>query len=197
MIANTKGGYNDLKYPTKHNYKSTKEHRLWISMLKRCMLGGEVQLRCPTYIGCTVSDNFCHYSYFYEWCNQQIGFGLDGWTLDKDILYKGNKLYSEFTCCFVPSNINKLFVKGEGNRGLLPIGVTYHKLKKKYYATCSRVGVGVKSSHIGSYNTPEDAFYAYKKVKEEHIKHMADLYKDVIDSRVYEAMYRYKVEITD
>lgn len=66
MIANTKGGYNDLKYPTKHNYKSTKEHRLWISMLKRCMLGGEVQLRYPTYIGCTVSDNFCHYSYFYQ-----------------------------------------------------------------------------------------------------------------------------------
>lgn len=61
MIANTKGGYNDLKYPTKHNYKSTKEHRLWISMLKRCMLGGE----CPI-CGASINEPVQHTVMIYK-----------------------------------------------------------------------------------------------------------------------------------
>ena len=55
-------------------------------------------------------------------CNYQIGFNsLDEegrcFHLDKDILVKGNKLYSEDTCSFVPAEINTLFCKANKTRG--------------------------------------------------------------------------------
>ena len=50
---------------------------------------------------------------------------------------------------------------------------------------------------IGTFNTPEEAFYAYKQFKENYIKEVADEYKDRIPQMLYEAMYRYEVEITD
>lgn len=188
-------GYNDRKYPSKIKGKSKKEYKLWQGIIERCYSENSLKTR-PTYRGCTISNNFRSYSYFYEWCNIQIGFGNTGWQIDKDILIKGNKIYSEDTCVFVPSQINSLFTKRELDRGSLPIGVT-HRPEHSKYKFMARCNFGNGAVGLGSYNTPEDAFYAYKKVKEEHIKHMADLYKDVIDSRVYEAMYCYEVEITD
>jgi hypothetical protein len=50
----------------------------------------------------------------------------------------------------------------------------------------------------GSFNTPEDAFYlGYKPFKENIIKQKAEEYKDVIPSKLYDAMYNWVVEITD
>lgn len=61
-----------------------------------------------------------------------------GWALDKDILVKGNKIYSPETCCFVPQEINNLFTKRKSCRGTLPIGVKYIKENKKFSASFSR-----------------------------------------------------------
>jgi len=55
---------------------------------------------------------------------------------------------------------------------------------------------GIKKC-IGRFNTIEEAFYAYKKAKENYIKETANKYKDVIDIRVYNALMNYEVEITD
>ena len=47
--------------------------------------------------------------------------------------------------------------------------------------------------------TPEEAFLAYKKAKEEYIKEVAQEYYDSgkIDQNVYDALLRYQTEITD
>ena len=50
---------------------------------------------------------------------------------------------------------------------------------------------------VGTYDTPEEAFYAYKPVKEAHIKSLAEKWKDQIDPRVYEALMNWTIEITD
>ena len=40
---------------------------------------------------------------------------MQGWQLDKDILLKGNKIYSPDTCCFVPQEINSIAVDSNNN----------------------------------------------------------------------------------
>lgn len=115
--------------------------------------------------------------------------------IDKDLLQKGNKIYSPDTCVFVPQFINTLFVKRNSKRGDLPIGVTRDKKAKSYSATCNN-NKG-ESFHLGSYNTPEEAFLAYKLYKEQVIKNVANEYKNQIPHKLYEAMMNYVVNITD
>ena len=107
------------KYPITINGVKTKEYVLWKGMLQRCYSDTQY----PTYEGCEVSDNFKSFEYFYEWCNKQIGSGNEGWHLDKDLLVKGNKVYSEDTCVFIPKEINMVLTKSTASRGEYLIGV--------------------------------------------------------------------------
>lgn len=57
-----------------------------------------------------------------------------------------------------------------------------------------------KRRHVGSYLTPEDAFYSgYKPHKEDLIKQVAQIEHDKgnITKKCYEAMMNYQVEIED
>ena len=184
-------GINDGKYPATLNGINTKEYSLWNNMLKRCYSVKYHETR-PTYVGCNVSDNFNQYSYFHEWCQNQIGFEGCDFSLDKDLIYKGNKEYNENNCVFIPIEINSVLIKRQSDRGLLPIGVT--KNGKNYKAQCSYNG---KRKSLGTFTTPELAFNAYKTFKEAHIKELAEKYKDTIDSRAYQALLKYEVSIDD
>ena len=75
--------------------------------------------------------------------------------LDKDILFKGNKVYSPETCCFVPHAVNTLFLNGKKNRGDFPLGVHFDKSKGKYRAEMSFMGRQIK---LGTFDTAESAF---------------------------------------
>ena len=126
---------------------------------------------------------------------KKICFGLKDekgrpFALDKDILIKENKVYSEDTCCFVPQEINALFVKRDKLRGEYPIGVSFHKSRGMLRAT-------LNNKHLGYFNTVEQAFQVYKQAKEDYIKEVANKWKDQIDPRVYDALVSYQVEITN
>ena len=175
------------------NGKETKCYKMWLDMLRRCYCS-KLQEKFPTYKGCTVCpewwnfQNFAkwYYSHFYEVGNEKM-------ALDKDILKKGNKIYSAETCIFVPTSINVLFVKGDNKRGDYPIGVL--KEGNKFRASLSK-GNG-KAIHLGSFSTPNEAYQVYKKHKEEYIKEVAEKYKSQIPHELYEAMINYEVEIDD
>ena len=122
------------------------------------------------------------------------GFDKSGFQLDKDILVKGNKLYSPDTCLFVPKEINTLLTHRRKDKGLYPVGVSYKPRINRYRAQISKFK---KVIHLGCFITPEEAFQAYKTAKEAYIKEVAEIYKDQIDPRVYEALMNYQVEITD
>ena len=182
------------KYQPTINGVKTKEYDLWQSMLQRCYSNTYKKKR-PTYEGCEVSDNFKSYEYFYEWCHKQIGFGNESWHLDKDLLIKGNKVYSEDSCIFIPQEINSLLVKCTASRGKYLIGVCWHKTNKAFI---SRVNKNKgKREHLGLFNTEIEAFNAYKTAKESFIKEQAEKWKSKIDERAYQALINYTVEITD
>lgn len=167
-------------------------YRHWYNMLARCY-NEKTKQKAPHCEGCEVCDEWKWFSNFKEWFDEHY---VEGWQLDKDILVKYNRVYSPQTCCFVPQEINSLFTKRTRDRGLYPIGVYYDSKgwRKRFVA---RVVVDGKIKFIGHYLTPEEAFLAYKEKKELNIKQVADRYKEQIESRVYEAMYNYEVEITD
>ena len=150
--------------------------------------------RSLTYKDCSISENFKDFNYFHAWCLQQVGYNENGYELDKDVLIKGNKEYSEKSCCFIPKEINMQFVKSNAIRGDCPIGVTKVKSTGKYTTQIKRKRLG---TYCSSSSSVEEAFFKYKKVKEDYIKYLADVYKDKLDEKVYKALYAYEVEITD
>ena len=192
-------GIRDDKYPISLNGKKVKEYVLWNKMLERCY-SPKVSERNPTYINTRCSKEFLLYSSFYDWLHLQ-----DNWeylidndikfNLDKDILIKGNKVYSPETCCLVPQNVNSLFIKRDASRGDFPIGVS--KRRSKYCAQWSN-NKGQKL-RIDGIETPEKAFQIYKREKENVIKQVAqeEYDKGTIIKACYEAMMKYEVEITD
>ena len=182
------------KYTITVDGVKTKEYELWKDTLKRCY-SDTYKKKQPTYEGCEVSDKFKSYEYFYEWCNEQIGFNNEGWQLDKDLLIKGNKVYSEDSCVFVPKDINLLLTKRTASRGEHLIGVYWCKKGKAFKAQVSK-NKG-KQEHLGLFNTEIEAFNAYKTAKESFVKEQAEKWKSHIDERAYNALMRYQVEIDD
>lgn len=163
--------------------------------MERCY-SEKLKKKYLTYAECTISDEWLNFQSFAKWYDENF-YKVDGevMCLDKDILIKGNKIYSPETCVFVPDNINKLFIKRNVRRGSYPIGVHFNKSAKKYTAQCHN-GIG-KQINLGRYDTPFEAFQAYKIYKEQIIKQMADAYKDKMPNEVYEAMLKYEVDIND
>ena len=187
------------KYPSSESRRNTKEYKLWQSMLERCYSDINVcdvsKKKYPTYIGCEVSGRFKSYEYFYEWCHKQIGFGNEGWHLDKDLLVKGNKVYSETTCVFLPQEINTLLINCTASRGNNLIGVSWSKRDKAFISRVHK-NKGV-SEFLGYFNTEIEAFNAYKKAKESFIKEQAEKFKSQIDIRAYNALMNYQVGADD
>ena len=182
------------KYPSTISGVKTKEYKLWQSMLVRCY-SDNFQKKNPTYEGCEVGDNFKSYEYFYEWCQNQIGFSNQGWHLDKDLLIKGNKVYNEDSCVFLPNDINLLLTKREALRGEHLIGVYWHNKRKAFEARV-RKNKG-KQEYLGLFKTELEAFNAYKVAKESFVKEQANKWKGQIDERAYLALINYEVHIDD
>lgn len=198
-------GRKGAKYPAKIDGKMTKEYDAWTGMLRRCY-NDKWKIKEPNYIGVICCDEWLLYENFYEWLHSQENFEkwLNGtrWVVDKDIIHKGNKIYSPENCCLVSHDVNTLFAKRDRDRGNYPIGVCYNKLLDKYNAKLSmNIAYGRRyERQLGSYPTPEDAFYlGYKPAKEAYIKQVAqeEYDKGNITEKCYNAMMNYEVEITD
>ena len=188
------------EYKMSENGKHTKCCVTWKSMLERCY-DTKYKEKHLTYIDCEVCEEWHNFQNFAEWYYKNY-YEVENETmcLDKDILNKGNKVYSPENCVFVPQIINKLFTKNNINRGEYPVGVSYRKDIKKFRADCSIYDFKEnksKSKHLGLYETPVKAFEAYKRFKEKHIKKVAEYYKEQIPKNLYDALYEYEVEITD
>ena len=168
----------------------TDAYQVWVNMIKRCY-DERVISRRECYRGCTICTEWLRLSNFLSWYRENC---KPGYQVDKDILIKGNKVYSPDTCLGVPRRINALFISARAVRGKYPIGVSYRY--KRYVA---QINYGHGSVCLGRYKTPEEAFAVYKQAKEAFIKRIAQEYYDSgqITKRVYDALVRYEVEMTD
>ena len=170
-------------------------YQKWLNMLERCYDPATEQ-QAYNYAGVTVWEPWHNYQNFAAWATQQKGYGNERWAMEKDLLVKGNRYYHPDVCCFLPQELNNQMLKSEKARGDYPIGVTLNKPNGKFIAHLAFHKEG-DSSHIGIYNTVNEAFEAYKFHKEKRLKDLANKWKDQIDDRAYQALINYQVEITD
>lgn len=163
----------------------------WVGVMER-VNSEKAKLNNPSYSGVTVCKEWECFQNFADWFykNYEADYMKD-WHLDKDILIKGNKIYSPETCRFVPQEINKFFIRRKALIGGLPVGVSLNKGRgKKFKASMSKNG---RPFHIGYFNTISEASDAYVKHKEDHAKYLAEFWKPLLHPDTYTALSTYKV----
>ena len=160
-------------------------------MIKRCYCAITLK-NSPSYLGCSVDESFLSFQVFAEWCLSQ-NFLKKGFQLDKDLLVRGNRVYSAETCCFLPKDLNDVLSYRKNSNSKYLIGVSCNSEGR----FISKIGLPNNQKYLGTYDTAELAFNAYKEAKESHIKGLASQYKDQIDPRAYNALMSWEVNIDD
>lgn len=153
-------------------------YRTWSNMLERCY-SQRFQSTRPSYVGCTVCEEWERFSNFKAWMETQEWEGLN---LDKDILFRGNKVYSPETCVFISKRLNSFIT--EPNVGSLPIGVTWDEGRKKYRAQISNPFTG-KNQSLGDY---EDSIAAHKVWLVKKLEFARVLASEQLNTRVAAAL---------
>lgn len=189
-------GINDADYRTQW-YVDGKRKRCpyyarWHMMLNRSYSPKFHALQ-PNYTDVSVSEEWRYFSKFKSWMETQDWEGL---TLDKDILFPGNKIYGPDTCAFVPQGINLLLTDRLSLRGEYPLGVSYqqkswdmvNELKRPFSAAICR-GDG-KTKGLGRYATPMEAHKAWQLGKSKAIQVAVSKYaqQPYFDTKVADAL---------
>lgn len=159
-----------------------KRYVLWTSIIRRSY--SEVYHKSkPSYKDVRVSEDWRRLSNFIKDIEKLPNFDLavsENWELDKDLLGGDQKLYSKNTCCFLPRELNTLFTS-ESKKGLKK-GVFYNKRLGKFTASINRGGK--VRSHIGVYETEEEAHFNYCKEKQKHLDSLILKYDDKLPNNV-------------
>ena len=129
------------EYKTWLNGKHSPAYSVWKTILKRCY-----DNKHPAYLNVTVHPEWLNFQNFAKWYNDNY---LAGYQIDKDLLSKGTKQYSPYTCVFLPQNINNIMVeypKGKQGlpRGLEKRGDSYRvKVANKAIGTCKSLDAAI------------------------------------------------------
>lgn len=174
------GVYNSSNYSVAYNK--------WRGVFVRCYNLSPKRIN-KAYTSCSVHPDWYNFQNFAKWFEENY---VEGFELDKDILFKGNKVYSAETCCFVPRKINNLFVSKKSKRGDYPIGSCMDGNKLK-----TVVNIDGKCVNLGRYTDVNEAFLSYKTAKENNIKNVANKYKSQITPECYNALMNWTIEIND
>ena len=175
------------KHKAKIKGKNVQHYSVWTGAVCRCYCPVRLA-KTPSYNGCTLSKEFLCYQNFAEWYTSHESYGL-GYDLDKDLLVKGNKIYSAETCTMLPKELNLAIKVKFSKNSDLPIGV----LRNKVGGYIAALKKGLKGYHLGTFKTPEEASAAYVKAKEAYVKELALEYKDQIEPRAFEALMNWTV----
>lgn len=175
-------GVNDVDYQISRyetiNGKSVKIwicpfYRKWQDMLRRCYSKTSLRLN-PSYEGCSVDSEWLLFEQFKFWMESKEWQGL---ILDKDLLVKGNRVYSKDTCCFISEEVN-LFISDKYRPDGMT-GVYLVKSSGRFRSQCWSVATG-KQEYLGTFNTAEEAHLTWRLFKCEQAVILASKQNDPI-----------------
>lgn len=158
-------GINDAWFRTAWKISGRKtvldvSYSYWSGILERCY-SLKLHAKYPSYIGCSVCEEWLTFSNFDRWFLENYKEDFD---IDKDILHYGNKIYSPETCLFVPHWVNSFITASNANRGPCSLGVSYHKRDKVFEVMC-KDPLEKKHRYIGRFKTEEEAHSAWLEAK--------------------------------
>lgn len=161
-------------------------YRQWSSMLLRCY-SPKCHVKQPTYIGCTVVEEWKSFMTFRSWMEEQK---WQGNHLDKDIIYPDNKIYSPDNCCFVPKPINNLLTDSAAARGDLPQGVNLYDGRLQV-----RININGKLAYIGPCDCKWEGHRMFCTAKAVYIRIKAmELYEQGYDDRIITGLLRHAAD---
>jgi hypothetical protein len=170
-------GVNDANYVVRPTVSGSRAicifFQTWRDMIDRCYSKASHKAK-PTYVECSVCDEWLTFSKFKKWMELQE---WNGRQLDKDILIDGNKIYSPTTCAFVDKRTNVFVISRKASRGKWLIGACWHKNRKCFVANCSNPFTG-KLEHLGIFDDDVQAHNAWRKRKHELACQLAGLQTD-------------------
>lgn len=174
--------------------KDKKVYSIWNAMIERCY-SVKAQEKQPTYIGCTVCDEWLNFQNYAKWYYKECpDINLD-FHVDKDLKFFGNKVYSPENCLFVSRDVNNFTEDSARSRGSTMIGVSFYKSRNKYEAYC-KDPIRKNRKKLGYFSREIDAHIAWRMCKSsfalelamvqsnENVKNALLEYKRLIDENI-------------
>lgn len=162
-------GVNDYDGKVHIDGRHIRSYQVWLDMLKRCY-SAKYHDKYPTYIGCYVSKEWLSFNNFKNWYDanypEELARSLGiKFELDKDLLVKGNKMYSCDTCIFLPQKVNNFLANKYSTNTSGYIGVVWYKTKDKWQAQTYSFDTS-KYKYLGLFSNIDDAVQAYVLARE-------------------------------
>jgi hypothetical protein len=165
------------------------QYNAWKNIFDRCYLETSLAKQ-PTYLKCTVDKRWHNFQDFGDWFVENY---IDGWQLDKDILKPGNTVYGPDTCCFIPQEINKCFNQQKAVKSPYKLGVS-KMLDGRSRPFSATINLGGKVKRIVKYfGTEDEASDYYNQEKEKYVNGLAEIHKDKLNSKAYQALLTFKI----
>ena len=179
-------GVNDWHESTAEGSEARPFYNKWRDMLDRCYSGSHA-----AYEGVTVCEEWHLFSNFKRWMDSQPWKGKE---LDKDILFKGNRVYSPSTCVFVPRIINLQFRKtrNSSKQNELPAGVYLYP----YDGKVVKYKVNGIGEHLGYVRDPMEGHKIWQRNKIERLKGLLGISGDSrVDDRIVSVIEEIKTDL--
>jgi len=173
----------------KYNFSINKKaYFTWAEMIRRCY-DDNFKNNNKTYKNCSVHPDWHNFQNFAKWHEENY---IEGFELDKDLLFKGNKIYNDKNCCFLPKEINLLISNSRTKNSNFHCGVFKNK-----YSFVSYLHINGKRKHLGSFKTEQEAIDIYNINKKIEFKRIANKYKCFISESIYNLLISYKLDINN
>lgn len=173
-VGYNSGGKHTVKGP--HQGKA-RAYVVWRSILMRCYQRQHhtTHQYGDTYNGVIVCAEWHDYQNFAEWYYNNF---VEGWEIDKELIYPNTNIYSPEHCRFVPIEINALFKK-KVRWKILPTGVCKvgerYLIPQRLARTCNRPV---------AYTDEESAHRAYLQCKAISCRELLNKYVEYLDADV-------------
>lgn len=175
-----------VSYYRKGVKRSTPAYEVWRSKLKNIYGSSKSS---HLYTDVTFCKEWLNYQNFAKWFYEQVKLYGKGGSVDKDLLFLGNREYSPHTCVYIPQAVNSLFTGASGNIS----GVHFCNNKKKWVAQIQNGLLGSngkkRQTFLGMYIDKSLADKAYYEAKVKHVKEVALKYQEYISPALFYKLY--------